>query len=541
MTAARSPSVPEKIGKYPVESLLAQGGMGAVYKATHPELKRTVIIKKLMIRGNATIAERFKREARILMDLNNPRIVRLLDYFHEGSSRYLVLEFVDGLSLDKILARKKSFSAQMALLVILEVCMALKHAHDHGIVHRDIKPGNILVSRKGEIKLADFGIASGEESEPVMEHKGSTSVPDGDLTGAGTMLGTPSYMPPEQFADSSTVDKRADIYAVGVMLYEMLTGVKPFASRTIPETIEKIRKGAFVPVGRLSPQAPRIVRSLIRSMIRRDPRKRIRDLAPVIARIHSYLSRYQVREIRYALVRNMLTNEVTEPQFLPLRRNTARALAIAASVVAFSAISVFLWNYGYVHASLLRRLYAPLSLSMPLPPDAGVAGSGPDSTVYRVFFFRDNDDTIPEIVSARRILAIERDASRLVARPVWLRPGPYRIKITAGNRIWWHNIALGIEGAVVEPPFGRTVSSPVTLSWRIRDALTGQDISSRGTILLFHEGSYRNLQTVPQSELRSGRVLKFRFEAPGYRPKDFDLRVALAQTELVLEAALFAE
>ncbi|HNQ96877.1 MAG TPA: serine/threonine-protein kinase, partial [Treponemataceae bacterium] len=209
--------VPEFIGKYKIVSLVARGGMGAVYKAVHPTLKRYVILKKLTIRGNAVITERFKREARILLDFNDPHIVHLFDYFKEGQAHYIVLEYVDGVSLDVLLKKRGSLSGTFALFILRDVCKALKYAHDNGVIHRDIKPGNILISKTGDIKLADFGIASTENSEA-----------DDGLTREGTTLGTVAYMPPEQFSSTKTVDKRADIYAVGVMLYEMVTGVKPF-------------------------------------------------------------------------------------------------------------------------------------------------------------------------------------------------------------------------------------------------------------------------------------------------------------------------
>ena len=228
--------IPQFIGKYKIHSLIATGGMGAVYKAIHPDLKRPVIIKKLAIKRNSMVLERFKREAKILLDLNNPHIVHMFDYFKEGTSHYLVLEFVDGMSLDKLIEKKKNFSEQLALLITLDIAQALKYAHERGIIHRDVKPGNILLSKHGEVKLADFGIAASEQdrsSEALNEiDKDKTIEKSGiDLTMAGSSLGTPSYMSPEQFTDSSRVDKRTDIYSLGVMLYELLTGEKPFKTK----------------------------------------------------------------------------------------------------------------------------------------------------------------------------------------------------------------------------------------------------------------------------------------------------------------------
>src|SRR5512138_1929577 len=216
-----------EIGKYKIIGLLAKGGMGAVYKAKHPTLNRTVILKKLTVRGNPQFIERFKREAKIMMDFKHDNIVTVYDHFKEGNSYYIVLEYVDGFSLDELIKRERALPSVLAMYIFLEICEALKYAHDSGVIHRDIKPANVLISRSGQVKLVDFGIAAYEEEEERGEA----------LTAHGMTLGTPSYMPPEQFEDTKSVDKCADVYAMGVVLYEMVTGKKPFPGNFAPDTI----------------------------------------------------------------------------------------------------------------------------------------------------------------------------------------------------------------------------------------------------------------------------------------------------------------
>ena len=283
----------ETIGKYKNCTKIAAGGMGAVYLATHPELKRKVVIKKLTLRnGGAAIRERFKREARILSDLSSPYVVRMFDYFTEGRANYIVLEYVEGMSLDRLIEKQTVLPPQLAMLILQDACLGLKNAHSKGVVHRDIKPGNILMSKRGEIKLADFGIASDEkESESVSaSSKDKTASLDATavssaITMAGSTLGTPAYMSPEQLTDSSSVDNRADIYSLGVMLYEMVTGTKPYAGDMAPSTIARIKKGNYIPPRKINSKIPRQVSSLINKMMKPNPAKRFQSIEPVISRI----------------------------------------------------------------------------------------------------------------------------------------------------------------------------------------------------------------------------------------------------------------
>lgn len=168
-----------RIGKYEIISKVAEGGMGALYKARHPTLDRTVLLKKLTLRGGSQFIERFKREARMMMDFKNDHIVQVHDHFKEGSHYYIVEEYVDGMSLDALIRRERYLSNDAVILILYEVCKALKYAHDKQVIHRDIKPGNILLSRQGEVKLVDFGIATSLEDTE-----------DG-LTRDGMVLGTP--------------------------------------------------------------------------------------------------------------------------------------------------------------------------------------------------------------------------------------------------------------------------------------------------------------------------------------------------------------
>lgn len=205
-------------GFYTVESFIGRGGMGAVYKGTQMVLKRPVAIK-IMRQDQAVNAEfrlRFLREAQMLARLNHPGIVNVIDCGEAGPDfLFIVMEFVDGANLMDVI-RSGGVSEERALKIMKQVCEALQFAHTHGIVHRDIKPSNIILMRDGRIKLADFGLATAVGPEE-----------DGDDADTSEGGGTPAYAAPEQFAPGQAVDQRADIYALGVMIHQMLTGELP--------------------------------------------------------------------------------------------------------------------------------------------------------------------------------------------------------------------------------------------------------------------------------------------------------------------------
>ncbi|HUA66618.1 MAG TPA: serine/threonine-protein kinase [Alphaproteobacteria bacterium] len=205
---------------------IGKGGMGAIYKARQKQLNRVVALKILPpgIGREPSFTERFTREAQALAQLNHPGIVTLYEFGQVDGLFYFLMEFVDGMNLRQLLLNGR-LSAREALAIVPQICDALQFAHDQGIVHRDIKPENILLDRRGRVKVADFGLAKlTGGTEPV---SGGAESGSPALTGSGKIIGTPSYMAPEQKEHPGEVDHRADIYALGVVLYQMLTGELP--------------------------------------------------------------------------------------------------------------------------------------------------------------------------------------------------------------------------------------------------------------------------------------------------------------------------
>jgi len=231
------PSVAELAAKFPqleILELVGKGGMGAVYKARQKQLDRIVALKILPpgIGDEPAFAERFAREAKALAKLNHPNIVTLYEFGDAGGQFYFLMEFVDGLNLRQLLAGSR-IAPREALAIVPQICDALQFAHDQGIVHRDIKPENILLDRRGRVKVADFGLAKIIESRDDAADFSTPGKISENLTDAGKAMGTPNYMSPEQIQAPGEVDHRADIYALGVVFYQMLTGELP-GKRLLP-------------------------------------------------------------------------------------------------------------------------------------------------------------------------------------------------------------------------------------------------------------------------------------------------------------------
>jgi len=214
--------LPEKLGKYQISGVLGEGAMGVVYKGFDPDIGRVVALKTIrraLDDGSDaadSITARFRNEARAAGRLQHPGIVAVYDFGQDEDVAFIAMEFVEGSNLSHYLGRKVRFTDEDILSVMTQLLDALEHAHEQGVWHRDIKPANLMMTRGGRLKVADFGIARIESA---------------GLTLAGGLIGTPSYMAPEQFL-GNPIDRRVDLYAAGVLLYQLLTGQQPFVGST---------------------------------------------------------------------------------------------------------------------------------------------------------------------------------------------------------------------------------------------------------------------------------------------------------------------
>jgi serine/threonine protein kinase len=260
-----------QLGDFKLEKKLGQGGMGTVYLATQTSLDRKVALKTLSpeFAKKPDFVQRFLREARSMARLQHPHVVQVYAADSVSGVNFAAIEFIDGRSMQNWMNDLKQLSVGDALHVILVCADALKHAHDQNMIHRDIKPDNILVTSKGVIKVADFGLAKALDE-------------DVSMTQSGTGLGTPLYMAPEQARNAKHVDKRSDIYALGSTLYYFVTGKLPFSGENTLELIVAKERGTYTSARKLNPKISDRLDLMIGKMLLKDPKDRYGDCGDII-------------------------------------------------------------------------------------------------------------------------------------------------------------------------------------------------------------------------------------------------------------------
>lgn len=256
------------MGDYRLLKKLGQGGMGAVFKAHQISLDREVAVKVLSkeLSAKPAFVARFEREAKVMAKLDHPNILRCFGVGTSMGYHYISMEFVEGGSVENWLKKFKKFSLGDALHILIVVSRALDHAHELKMIHRDVKPDNILITKKGVLKVADLGLAKAQDD-------------DMSLTKTGTGAGTPIYMAPEQARDAKHVDHRTDIYALGCMLYVFLTGEPPFKGETLVELIEAKEKGKFKPMRTFDASIPERLDLIVDKMLAKKPELRYASCA----------------------------------------------------------------------------------------------------------------------------------------------------------------------------------------------------------------------------------------------------------------------
>ena len=272
--------------RYEITELLGEGGMAFVYKALDKELQRFVAIKTLKPSyvGQETFVERFKREAQVASNINNPNIVQIFDWGIEGVP-YFVMEYIEGNSLTQIIAKKKQLSISDVIYIGSRVANGLQAAHSNGLVHRDIKPGNILITSEGRVKVTDFGIVA-------IQNESS------DITKTGSVLGTATYISPEQ-AKGEPVSTQSDLYSLGIVLYELLVGKPPFEGDSPVGIATKHLTDKPGKLSGIRKDIPRGLENAVLKLLNKNSNDRFRsaeDLRAVLIQQNSLLKKQETQE-----------------------------------------------------------------------------------------------------------------------------------------------------------------------------------------------------------------------------------------------------
>jgi hypothetical protein len=261
----------QEIAGCKIVAKIATGGMGTVYRALQVSMNRQVAIKCLAedFAKDQAYVTRFVREARAAGELSHTNLIHVLDVGVHHGVYYYLMEFVDGQSLDRVLRIKEKLGPETAVEIMIQAAKALSYAHTHEIIHRDVKPDNLMITTEGTVKIADLGIAKKMDRSK-------------EATDAGLVLGTPNYMAPEQATDASLTDKRSDIYALGSTAYHMLTGKPPYTGKNALEILTSVVKKKPEPIEKLRKDLPKSLVSIINKMMARDPERRYQAMDDLV-------------------------------------------------------------------------------------------------------------------------------------------------------------------------------------------------------------------------------------------------------------------
>lgn len=362
----------QSIGRYHILEQLGEGGMAIVYKAYDTRLERNVAIKVLRtdLFGSSIIEQilkRFEREAKSLAKLKHPNIVNILDFGEHEGMPYLVMEYLPGGTLKQKLG--SAIPWQEVIRILLPIARGLAYAHQHGIIHRDIKPANILIDQNEEPILTDFGIAK------LLEGTGGHT-----LTGSGVGIGTPEYMAPEQGIGASAIDARADIYSLGIVLYEMITGRKPYIADTPMAVVLKQMTDPLPRPTDFVPDLPEGVEHILFKALAKQPDDRYLDMNAFIAAMESVLTKEKMVE-EPAPVKRLTKGAILSTRSSPKVVMAVIGLLAIALVIIFGTPLIKQQFLGIPVATSTMEHFAPITPTFTLFPPTSTPVLSPSPTL----------------------------------------------------------------------------------------------------------------------------------------------------------------
>ena len=542
-----------RVGKYIVTERIARGGMGEILKARHPTLNRDVILKRLAFSSKGVVIERFKREAQLQIDFRHDNIVQVFDHFKEGLSYYIVMEYVDGISLDALIEKNRYLPNEIALLIFYQIARALKYAHDKDVIHRDIKPANVLISNEGVVKLTDFGIATSKDSHEKYLTREMT-------------LGTPAYISPEQITDTRNVDKRADIYSMGVVLYEMVTGKCPFPDDISSETINRIQKGKYIRPSRLNPKVTSVAGRIIKKAMHHKRKKRYNDLQEIINILSVQLKKYKSQEMIDETIRLFILGKTVDPKKVKKKGTPAHAhspargmMKAAVSICLFAAIlsGVVFYAYtkGYHHEFYRADEFGALRAEIKIH----AKGKDPSARYIRgtLYAYGPNGYTPAQNANmkfTRAIMKKENEITTYSSPRIYMPSGLYRLVVDVDNKMYQRDFFLKPRAAQkTEKEFSnaQVISMihvpihglPLSISFDVRDSSSGRIITNETDCFISSYNRWLKWQDFisrPESRgfLESGKKYIFLFQNTNYYGRAVIVEVQPHQAQVEIQAEL---
>jgi serine/threonine protein kinase len=317
-----------KVGEYRMIDFLGAGGMGEVYRAVHTRLGRVVAVKVMtQAQRKPRLIERFHNEAQIQASLHHARIATLFDFIETNGTPCIVMEYVDGQTLDERIRALGALPLEEALYIFQAVVEAIEYMHEKAIVHRDIKSNNIKINSKGEVKLLDFGIAKSDASP--------------QLTATGDVIGTLQYLSPEQIK-GRVADARSDIWALGVLLYEMVSGQVPFNATTLGRLCESIVKSEYVAPSTFNPYLPKEVEAIIKRCLKKNPDARYQSAQEILKDLHAIKGNNEIKDVAIG------ESSTTANSALDWIKRNLQFVSVAAAILMVSVVLAFLviqWTF----------------------------------------------------------------------------------------------------------------------------------------------------------------------------------------------------
>ncbi len=519
--------------------------MGAVYKAVHPTLKRTVIIKKLTLTGSQDFIERFRREAQLMMEFTNEKIVRVYDHFKAGDAYHIVMEYVDGITLEDLIESRRFLAEEAALLIFSEICQALKYAHDRNVIHRDIKPANILISKSGVVKLVDFGVSTSLDA----------SDEDG-LTKAGMTIGTPSYLAPEQISNAKNRDKRSDIYSLGVMLYEMVIGKKPFRGGFNPEVIAMIEKGKYLAPRKINPKIKPFIQRIIKKAMHHKVNRRYQDLGLVVKKVSRYLKRYKSDEQIQQTIKTYL--EGKEDPFQKKKSmvggmvgKLAMAGLIISIVVCSASLGVFWGTKKGLH---YEWFYADEYGAVQLLVKIRKSYKSENDSYVNASLFKEENNTLSLVKDTKfefkAVKELESNAYyTLMSQKVYLPQNVYKLVLYAENEQYRENFFLfprsiqkdllsTSESLKISFTVDRSLPSlPVHADYSVYTIHTNESITTQAEVSVLSRSEWKTWSDFAAKSKKnpgfmSGKRYRIRFKHPDFYTRYYNLTIRPEQTKV---------